>query len=193
MNFSEFLRTVPEFAAFSERELDTLERAMTVREYPNGYEFIKEGTAADALYLIIDGEVAVTHRRSGEERGQLEIKRLQPGEMFGLIALIDHGKREATCRAVGKVEAASLPRPAFELLYDANAPLALHFQRMVAHQLMRDFRALIQLIRNEIFAESSAASREQLESIAARYSGPDRRKGDRRRPPEEPSSTTPPR
>ena len=83
MNFTEFLETVPEFADFSRSDLDTLEHIMVVRDYPDGHVFIREGKSPHDLYLIIDGQIAVTHSH-GVERGSVELKRMRAGEVFGL-------------------------------------------------------------------------------------------------------------
>jgi CRP-like cAMP-binding protein len=65
-----------------------------------------------------------------------------PGEIFGLIGLIDHVRRTATCTAAGPVVVASLPSSAFTFLYTMHASLGYCFQRLVAVQLARDARKL---------------------------------------------------
>lgn len=171
MNLSEFLQTAPEFADLTPADIEILERAMTVRNYPDGHEFIKEDAVGDAVYLILDGEVCVRRRR-GRERGFVDIKRMRPGELFGLISLIDQSKHHASCKAIGPVRAASLPRTAFELLYETNSPLPHHFQHIVARQLARDLRAVTRVLRQDIFGDDTSGG----------YTGPERRSGgDRRR------------
>ena len=150
MQFTEFLETVPEFSEFNRHDLEILEKILVVRDYPDGHEFIHEGKSADGMYLVVEGEVAVSHCRE-EKQGLMELNRMRPGELFGLVALIDHGRRVASCRAMGPTRIASLPRSAFELLYSANSPLAEHFLKIVARQLMRDYRSLTQVLRRSIF------------------------------------------
>jgi len=174
--FSQFLETLPEFADFSPSELDTLERIMLVRNYPDGYEFIREGGSPHGVFLAIEGEIAVTHTRANG-RGAVELNRMHPGELFGLAALIDHGHCSASCRASGNVRVAFLPRAAFKLLYSANSPLAGHFLRMVARQLMRDYRTLVQALCRNIFETSEAATSPELNAVLFRYTGPERRRG----------------
>ena len=140
MNFSEFLNTVPAFEDFSRQEIEMLEQAMTVRDFPDGHVFVQEGESADTLFLIVDGEVVVTRKRV-EKLGSEFLARLGPGEMFGLLALIDRGARSATCTAEGPVRVAYLPRNAFELLFKGNARIGYHFQQLIARQLVHDTRA----------------------------------------------------
>lgn len=180
MNLNEFLETVPEFDGLSRPDIDTLTKIMVVREYPDGHEFIHEHAAAQDVYVIVDGEVAVTHKR-GKQRGFLDIKHLHAGEMFGLLSLIDDGRHEASCKAVGTVTVATLPRQAFKLLYDSNVPIAFHFQRVVGRQLMRDYRTLNRLLRAVAFAEDEENAEAAMRSILNEYHGPERRRGDRRK------------
>jgi len=112
-----------------------------VERYPDGHVFIKEGKRGDAVYLIIKGQVEVT-RLNHQTRNIDHLRTLSDGEWFGLIALIDHGTRTATCTAQGEVMAASLPVTAFDLLYQSDAPIAHHFQYLIARQLAHDMRAL---------------------------------------------------
>jgi CRP/FNR family cyclic AMP-dependent transcriptional regulator len=156
MDISGFLIADPLFNSFSASEIDILARAMSTSHYPDGHVFIKEGERGDAFYLILDGEVSVT-RKSATERGAEHIRTLGPGELFGLIALVDHGKRAATCTAIGEVTAAVLPVSAFDLLFQSNAPIAHHFQYVIARQLAHDLRAYNHALMNKLFGRKSAA------------------------------------
>lgn len=135
MELIEFLLSTPEFNMLSYDELDMLDKIMLVSNYPHGHKF----RSVDNVYLIIDGEVAVSDK---EKHGIPQLTRMQPGELFGLFSLIDNSRRTATCLAVGRVRAASIPRSAFELLFRSNLPLADHFQRIAADQLLHDMHVL---------------------------------------------------
>lgn len=154
IDFGEFLLKVPSFAEFGPRELAILEKAMVVDDYSDGHEFIGEDKRADAIYLIVQGEVDATHRRA-RQRGVDVYERLGPGDLFGLVALIDHGREWATYRAVGPVTMAYLPYNVFDMLFTANAPIAYHFQGLIASQLAHDLRACAQNLAEE-FAGTEA-------------------------------------
>lgn len=154
MNLYDFLQTIPAFRTLTPEELDVLERALVVREYPPGHEFFGPGRSGRELFIIIEGSVAVVRT---SEHAVVELKRLHTGELFGLLALIDHGRRAAACRAVGPVRVASLPRSAFELLYRSRMPMSDRFVRIVAQQLVRDFRDLSRMLRAAVTAELPSA------------------------------------
>ncbi len=133
-------------------EIDVLERAMLVRQHPDGTKLIREGRPGDALHVIIDGEVEVT--RYNKNTGMNErLRTLKGGDIFGLISLLDHGPRAATCTARGPVVVASLPNSAFQLLFHSSMPLAYHFLAAIASQLASDLRlfneTLLELIAGE--------------------------------------------
>ena len=96
----DLLETAPEFASLSRADVEALDRIMVEKDYPDGHVFFKQGTPPDTIYLVIEGEVSVTHR-ADDERGHVELKRMGPGEIFGQFALIDRTKRYACCTAVG--------------------------------------------------------------------------------------------
>lgn len=153
IDFGAFLQKVPSFAEFRPRELAILEQSMIVDDYPDGHEFIGEDKRAEAIFLVVRGEVVATHRRA-KLRGVDLYERLGPGDLFGLVALIDHGREWATYRAEGPVTVASLPFNVFDLLFTANAPIAHHFQGLIASQLAHDLRACAQTLAEEFAVPS---------------------------------------
>ncbi len=142
---AEILRAAAIFAGFTQTELRVLERVMIVGDYGDGHLFISEGEGADAMYVIIEGEVLVSRKKPTGVGFDLH-RKLGPGEIFGVISLIDSGPRTASCRAVGPVKAASLQRSAFDLLFNIEAPIAYHFQYLIARQLAHDVRIFNQLL-----------------------------------------------
>ncbi|MDQ2695263.1 MAG: cyclic nucleotide-binding domain-containing protein [Pseudomonadota bacterium] len=149
MSFAEFLNTVPAFEGFSPEDLLVLDRTMVVQDFPDGHVFIQEGKYADAMYLVVRGEVVVTRRRPGRLDSEV-LNRLGPGDVFGLVGLIDHGPRSASCRAAGPVQAACLPYGAFELLFKGNTHIRYRFQRLIARQLVHDIRSATALLLDNI-------------------------------------------
>lgn len=145
------LRKVTAFSELDDDEIGAFASAMTVEEHGDGHVFIREGdgrrSMMDAVWLLLSGVVRVT--RKGDPRKAVS-RDLSPGELFGLIALVDHGPRTATCTAVGRVQAAALNRAAFDHLLHSNAELACKFQIVVARQLAHDFQRLQRDLRERL-------------------------------------------
>jgi NADH dehydrogenase len=70
-----------------------------------------EGDAADSLYILLEGKAEVV-------RGDKVIAELTPGEYFGEMALLGHGRtqRNATVRCVEPMNVLCLPKKEFGLL-----------------------------------------------------------------------------
>ena len=144
---SAILNENPVFAALAPGDLDPLLAAFAVTEHAAGHAFFKEGQGADGAYLILSGEVIVTRRKLGKE----EVNRMERGEWFGLVALLDDKRRSATCSAVGSVRTAWLSASAFQLLGEGTAlPVAFAVQKAVAAQLCHDFRHMQAVIVAEL-------------------------------------------
>jgi CRP-like cAMP-binding protein len=145
----EIVQRNPYLGRLPDADRDAFVAALTVGDFPDGHVFIEQGARASGAFLIIEGRVAIT-RANGA--GVEERNRLGPGELFGLVALVDEAPRLATCRAAGPVRVASIPESAFSLLYRAHAPIAYALQRALAAQLARDFRVLDRQIRAALVA-----------------------------------------
>jgi CRP/FNR family cyclic AMP-dependent transcriptional regulator len=139
MNLRERLTSTPQFRELRADELDCLAAAMELIEAEDGHVLIKEGARGDGCFFIVDGNVRISHDRDGKT---VRIQDLDPGELFGLVALLDDKSRSATCTAVGPTTVAWLPSAAFTMLHEGNATLVLHFQKLVVRQLAHDAREL---------------------------------------------------
>lgn len=146
MIFENFLRSLPTFKLFTDRDLEALSKAMQLKEYGSGHTFTQQGTKGKELFLLVAGTVVVA-RFDAMSGATHKLKDLGPGEFFGLLSLVDETPAAATCTASGPVTAASLPRSAYNLLTRSAAPIAYHFQLLVARQLARDLHDRNQALR----------------------------------------------
>jgi glutaminase len=99
---------------FSPEDLAVLEGALERRSFDAGTLVIRKGDPADALYLLMQGEVSVVMSLPNGE-----IKRLATfpaGMAFGELAIVDRGERTADVRADSAVECYALPVAALDRL-----------------------------------------------------------------------------
>jgi NADH:ubiquinone reductase (H+-translocating) len=106
---------------FLPRELAqvNLDRSRTVghEHYEPGEAIISQGDPGDSFYLVTAGEVEVVRREAtGHE---LVLARLHRGEYFGETALLEHGRRNATVRALTPVDVITIGREDFSTLAGA--------------------------------------------------------------------------
>ncbi len=110
---AEILRGLPYFADLSD---DLIENVCELSEQINlesGDVIIEEGSESEEMYVVAEGELVVTKLSGGKE---VELARINPGEVVGEIALLDEAPRTATVAASAKTLAIRIPVSAFEAL-----------------------------------------------------------------------------
>jgi voltage-gated potassium channel len=83
------LAAMPLFSGLGQRDLLEVGRLCDEVDLPAGRVVARQGDAADAFYVIIDGTVRI------ERDGQV-LRDMGPGEFFGEIAMVAKVPRQAT-------------------------------------------------------------------------------------------------
>jgi CRP-like cAMP-binding protein len=125
-----FLATVPLLDGMPESELDELAGVLRRRDLPAGAVLWREGDAADAMLLIVDGRVSVTLRVPGDRA--VEVTSVGRGEVLGEIPLLDGGEHSATVRVIEPASLLSLSRADFAALVLRRHPTAFALKRRIA-------------------------------------------------------------
>ncbi|MEZ4384198.1 MAG: cyclic nucleotide-binding domain-containing protein [Nannocystaceae bacterium] len=95
------------FAGMEPQQIEALAEHMDERIYNDGEVVVREGEAADALYVIEQGILAVV--RDDDDGQRHELKRMHDGELFGEMGLFREQVRTATVVAVGRSRLLRLP------------------------------------------------------------------------------------
>jgi NADH dehydrogenase len=93
----------------------------------------REGDRGDCVYVVAEGEVAVT--REMPEGGAAVLRTLGRGESFGEIALVKDSPRTATVKSLTPVDLLTVDREAFHALFTSLPELRRFFQRLVEQRL----------------------------------------------------------
>lgn len=110
-----FLRSISLFAGLDETRLSVLGEMAEERRYDADAVIFRHGDAADGLYLVREGQVAIVLDTVGKPVQLLA--KLGPGDFFGEAGLLDDLPRSASARALAPTVLAVLPRgPLIELL-----------------------------------------------------------------------------
>jgi HEAT repeat protein len=88
------LRRIPLFAKLSLDQLDAVNRITSEVDFVAGEVVMREGEAGGELYLVVEGALEARHHY-GEADDTL-LTRLQPGDYFGEMAILDDAPRSAT-------------------------------------------------------------------------------------------------
>lgn len=121
---------------FRDLERTTLARVAslgTTRRLGDGESLFLKGDPGDALYGVLSGKVRIsTSAPNGKE---LILSILEPGGVFGEIALLDGKPRSADATAMGATTLFTLARGEFTRFLTGEPKVAVHFIEMVCDRL----------------------------------------------------------
>ena len=99
----------------------------------------------DAFYLIQEGKVRISKILAGIEK---TIDVLQPGEIFGEMAILEEAPRSANAMAVEKVKALEFNKANFEILMSGQPQIALKLLKLFTKRIY-DQRRRFQILTLE--------------------------------------------
>ena len=131
-DIAERLRATPLFGGLDDEQLARLVAMGEIVDLAPRDRLIGEGEPADALFVILDGELDVT-KRSGTT--EIPLARVGPGALQGEIAALEGGRRLASVHAVTAAEVLRIPVGAIRELLDAGPDVALSVIRTAVGRL----------------------------------------------------------
>jgi glutaminase len=125
--------------------LAALRDVLELRRYADGEIIVRQGEPADALFLLVRGQVSViAELRTG---GTRRLTTCTPGMLFGEMAILERRPRSAAVRADGPVECYSMSLDVFEQLTAANPDLKVKLLENFARRLSERVRRLTDEVR----------------------------------------------
>ncbi len=121
------LRATGLFAGFGPDDADALIGAGETVSFPAGKAIFEIGDHGDAMYVILSGEAQV------DVGGGFHV--LRAGDFFGEMALLAPGKRMATVRADGDVQALRISAERFQEFLVQRPRVALSMMKTLALRL----------------------------------------------------------
>ena len=135
----DFLRQLPIFLSMLEADLQDLSMSLLEMRYRDGALICQQGERGGDFYIVAAGKVDV--QRRGGDNVTRHLATLEPGAMFGAVSLIDGGERSATCIARSDdTTLLALSRRDFDMLWNANSPLAFRFIEIIGIDLAQRLR-----------------------------------------------------
>lgn len=129
------LARVPLFAGLSPRHLRRLADSTEEQRFMDGAAVVREGDLGDTFYVILEGEAKVVS-------GTRVVNRLQPGDFFGEISLLDGGPRTASVVAETPVVAIRVFKRSFDRLLSQEPAVAAEILAVVAGRLRQAERSV---------------------------------------------------
>ena len=128
----ELIRHVPIFGAIGPAKQKLLCFSSDRLTFEPGQVMFREGDAADAAYVIIEGVVEITVEAAG---GPLLVNTLGQSDVVGETAIFGDVPRTATASAKTRVEALRVYKDLFLELVRDNADAAMELNRILATRL----------------------------------------------------------
>ena len=125
---AERLRSVPLFRTLPAGRISELAGALAAKAFVAGDVIFRQGDAADALYLVDDGQVGVS--RSGET-----IAVLGAGSFVGEMGLLLDEVRSADLVAITDVRVSTLSKAAVEHVLENHPEVAVELSRHLSSRL----------------------------------------------------------
>jgi CRP/FNR family transcriptional regulator, cyclic AMP receptor protein len=110
MTLEEALAASPLFAPLDCHDRERVIWRMTISSFDLGAVIVRQGDTATAFYLILSGEVEVTHTAGADGCATTVLATLGPGDVFGEMALLDDGTRSSSVTARAPTRCALLSR-----------------------------------------------------------------------------------
>jgi len=128
----ELIRHVPVFGTIAPEKQKLLCFSSDRLTFEAGQILFREGDAADAAYVIIEGTVEITVQAAG---GPLLVNTLCRSDVVGETAIFGDVPRTATASAKTRVEALRVCKDLFLELVRDNADAAMQLNRILATRL----------------------------------------------------------
>ncbi len=138
------------FREVDEAMVDRIATLAVTRDYGTGECIFRKGDAGDALYGVMSGRVRIC--TSGPDGREMILYVMEPGEIFGEIAVLDDHERTADAFTLEPTRLMMIRRRDFKPLLRADPALADYFIRLLCQR----FRWVDQVVEDSAFLPLAA-------------------------------------
>ncbi len=159
------IERIPVFAGLSRRDFDLLYAITGTRRLRTREVLFRKGDEGSTLYGVLRGRLRVF---SGADSKEVIFRFLEPGEVFGEIALLDSQPRSATIAAVEPVELLTLHRRDLLPFLEEHPKVTIQLATALAQRL----RALSDAMEDAMLLSISGRLAKKLLSLAQDHGKP---------------------
>ncbi|OGS18475.1 MAG: hypothetical protein A3J83_04125 [Elusimicrobia bacterium RIFOXYA2_FULL_40_6] len=133
-----FLKNIPIFEGLSNSSLGKITGIMYSKKYPADEIIFEEGKVGKALFIIFDGEVAITKISNGTETRAIATH--EKGAFFGEMALLEELPRSATARTTKETTLFLIYKVKFDWFVEKDPRVGLKIIHNIAKVLSARLR-----------------------------------------------------
>lgn len=127
----------PLFMVLGKETLEQIVPYVKLRQYFPQDTIVWQGQPSTALFLIVNGIVAVKHRRRDQEH---VLAYLTSGNSFGEVGILENQPRSATVQALSEVDVLVIQREDFLKILHEHPSVAISLARILGHYLVQTSR-----------------------------------------------------
>lgn len=145
------------FEDLTPSELKFVRDIVHVRTYRPGETVFRQGEVGVGMYIIVSGHVDITveeRNPSGDDKDSIFVTRLEPGDFFGEIALVeDNGRRTATATTHDEVVLIGFFKPDLVQIMSRNPATGVKILNRLAQVLgkrLKETAVKVSELKNEL-------------------------------------------
>ena len=149
------------FADASAEELRAIMKHATEQSLVRGDILFREGDTSNALYIVLDGRIAVAIPNPIDNRETM-VGLMTAGDLFGEMPMLDQGARSANARALEPSTVMAIPYDPIIAMFTANPVLLWGVTRLLAGRLRETNEALA----DSVFLDVTGRTAKRLLELA---------------------------
>lgn len=139
-----FLKNCQPFEKLSDAAVQRLESVTTTKEFPRKSPIYLPADESRTVFLLLKGRAKICHLTPDGKQSILAF--IEPGELFGELAVFGEGTRDEYAEAVEATTVARIPGDEFEQALQGNVDVSLGVTKMIGLRRRRIERRLKHLL-----------------------------------------------
>lgn len=150
-------------AQLDDASLDSLLAVATERQFTNNQVIFQKGDLGTSMMAVLTGRVRISSY--SEDGREIILNMIEPGQLFGEIALLDGKERSADATAMGKTTLLTLDRRNFVPFLEQNPKIAIRLFDVLCDRV----RQTSEMVESIAFLDFGARLAKLLLHMAENY------------------------
>tara|TARA_R110002095_G_scaffold2155_3_gene9129 strand:- start:5097 stop:5852 length:756 start_codon:yes stop_codon:yes gene_type:complete len=130
-----YLKNCDLFERLSQDQIAQVERNSSVRQFGRGNLVYLPTESSDSVFLLLSGRIKLYHITGEGKQALLAL--IEPGELFGELAILGGGDREEYAEAMLKSTILRIPGPIIQTLMEQHAAVSLGVTKLMGLRRQR--------------------------------------------------------
>ena len=139
-----FLKQCDLFERLTSEQIARIESQSRTRKFPRGSLIYAPSDSGNSVLLLITGRVKIHHLTADGKQALLAL--IDPGELFGELALLEGGQREEFAEAMTATQIISIPRELVQQLMEEHSAVSIGVTKLLGFRRLRLERRLKSLL-----------------------------------------------